>query len=42
MRSLPFFTISLYRLYNPVIDAHFYTPSEAEKDAVIENKLTRL
>ncbi len=27
----------LYRFYNPVVDAHFYTPSAAEKDAVLAN-----
>ena len=30
-------TIPLYRFYNPVIDAHFYTPSVAERDFVVEN-----
>ena len=29
--------IPLYRFYNPVVDAHFYTPSAAERDAVLAN-----
>ena len=29
-------TDALYRFYNPVIDAHFYTPSAGERDNVLE------
>ena len=28
-------TQPLYRFYNPVVDAHFYTPNAAERDNVL-------
>ena len=27
-------SIPIHRFYNPIIDAHFYTPSEREREAV--------
>ena len=30
-------SIALYRFFNTVNGAHFFTPSEAERDSVIEN-----
>ena len=29
--------VPLYRFYNPLIDAHFYTPSTVERDTVLAN-----